>query len=108
MEKLISIIIAVDCILQGPFTVSEEKKKLVEERLETISQMIPKSNVINDYPKVIQFRSMVEKMKDDFVGLRFMYHMDKVIGEDDNEFIVCFNNHIIVSIAHELGETNNN
>lgn len=85
MEKMISIIIAVDCILHGPFPLSEEIQKQFEERIVAISHLIPKSSVLNDYPKAIQFRGMIEKMKDDFEGSQIVYHIEKVIGTDDKD-----------------------
>lgn len=45
--------------------------------------MIPKSSVVNDYPKAIQLRSMIEKMKDDFDETEVVYHIEKVIGTGD-------------------------
>lgn len=90
METLTTKLIAVDCILHSSLSISEDKRRTVEEQLSTLFLLIPKSNTINDYPKAIQFRNMIEKMKDDFVDVKFMYHIDKVIGDDGIHFLVCF------------------
>lgn len=90
METLTTKLIAVDCILHSSLSISEDKKRTVEEQLSTLFLLIPKSNTINDYPKAIQLRSMIEKMKDDFADVKFMYHIDKVIGDDVIYFLVCF------------------
>lgn len=90
METLTTKLIAVDCILHSSLSISEDKRRTIEEQLSTLFLLIPKSNTINDYPKAIQFRNMIEKMKDDFVDVKFMYHIDKVIGDDGIHFLVCF------------------
>lgn len=90
MEALITKLIAVDCILHSSLSIPEDIMNTVEKRLSSIFLLIPKSNIINDYPKAIQFRNMIEKMKDDFVDVKYMYHIDKVIGDDVIHFLVCY------------------
>ena len=54
------------------------------DKLNIIYKLLPKTGVINDYPKVIQFRSMIEKMKDDFEEANTTFYINKVIGEEDS------------------------
>lgn len=84
MERLISKIIAVDCIIHGPCQLSEENTEYIKNKINIIYQLLPKTGIINDYPKVIQFRSMLEKMRDDFEEAKTTFHINKVIGVDDN------------------------
>lgn len=84
MDRLISKIIAIDCIIHGPYQLSQENNEYIKNKLNIIYQLLPKTGVINDYPKVIQFRSMIEKMKDDFEEANTTFYINKVIGEEDS------------------------
>ena len=60
--------------------------------------MIPKSSVVNDYPKAIQLRSMIEKMKDDFDETEVVYHIEKVIGTGDQHTLFLLYSHIVLFV----------
>ena len=64
IERLISVIVACDCIFSGPFQLSEGQKSIAEGRLGKILDQIPETRLLNEFPRAIQFRSMVEKVYD--------------------------------------------
>ena len=66
MDRLISVIIACDCILKGPYFVSKEQIMVVLQRLNNILELIPPLKNLSEYPKVVQFRNIVEKIRDDY------------------------------------------
>lgn len=79
--RIISLLVSVDCIINGSFAITDDIKKTIEDKIFQLSQMIPKSSVVNDYPKAIQLRNIIDKMKEDFEDTNVEYHIDKVIGK---------------------------
>ena len=82
MEKLISVIIACDCILKGPFFVSKEQILAILERLSNILELIPPLSDLNNYPKAVQFRNLVEKIQDDYRDTDTTLFISKMLDEE--------------------------
>lgn len=83
MERVISIVIACDCISKGPFSLTAEQKKAFDDSLARIVQMIPRTSMINDYPKAVQLRTMIDKVRDDFLNASSTMYISKVIDNED-------------------------
>lgn len=83
MERVISIVIACDCISKGPFSLTAEQKKAFDDSLARIVQMIPRTSMINDYPKAVQLRTMIDKVRDDFLNVSSTMYISKVIDNED-------------------------
>ena len=84
MDRLISKIIAIDCIIHGPYQLSQENNEYIKNKLNIIYQLLPKTGVINEYPKVSQVRRRIEKMKDDCEEGNTTPRLHTVIGEEDS------------------------
>ena len=83
MNRVISVLIACDCISKGPFRLSAEQKKVFDSSLAQLAQMIPRTSLINDYPKAVQLRSMIDKIRDDFMNSSSTLYISKVIDNED-------------------------
>lgn len=83
VERVISIVIACDCISKGPFALTTDQKKAFDESLTCIAQMIPRTSLINDYPKAVQLRTMIDKVRDDFMNASSTLYISKVIDNED-------------------------
>ena len=77
------IVIACDCISKGPFSLTAEQKKAFDDSLARIVQMIPRTSMINDYPKAVQLRAMIDKVRDDFLNASSTMYISKVIDNED-------------------------
>ena len=82
MERLISVLIACDCILKGPFLFTKEQILAVLERLNKILELLPPLNYLNEYPKAVQFRNVVEKIRDDCRDANPTLFIGKMLGEE--------------------------
>lgn len=82
MEKLISVITACDCILKGPFFIQKEQMLAVLERLNKILELIPVLSSLKEYPKAVQLRNMVEKMRDDYQEANSTLFITKMLDDD--------------------------
>ena len=82
VKRITTVVIAVNCIVHGNKAVSEETKKHIEERIVFLCQILPKASSLYDYPRAIQLRNILEKIKDSFADTTLVRHIDKVIGVD--------------------------
>ena len=82
VNRITTVVIAVNCIVHGNKPVSEETKKNIEERIVYLCQILPKASNLYDYPRAIQLRNILEKIKDSFADTTVVRHIDKVIGVD--------------------------
>ena len=82
VNRVMTIVIAVNCIIHGNTTLSEEAKKNFEEKIVCLCQLLPKASALYDYPKAIQLRNILEKIKDSFSDTTVVQHIDKVIGNE--------------------------
>ena len=65
MARLITVILSCECILNGPFPLSEDQRRRFEECIQSLASKHPRSQAISDYPKAVEFWSMIDKMKND-------------------------------------------
>lgn len=79
MSRLITVVLSCECILNGPFPLSAEQRQRFEESIQSLASKHPRSQAISDYPKAVEFWSMIDKMKNDVQLFRSQKNIHSLI-----------------------------
>ena len=68
-------------ILNGPLPLSDNQRRRFEESIQSLASKHPRSQTISDYPKAVEFWSMIDKMKNDVQLFHSQNNIHSLIDE---------------------------
>ena len=81
MSRLITVVLSCECILNGPLPLSDNQRRRFEESIQSLASKHPRSQTISDYPKAVEFWSMIDKMKNDVQLFHSQNNIHSLIDE---------------------------